>query len=181
MNRNNFVDIINKNKYKICVEVGVQRGDFSSVLLTSDLEKIYLIDPWRYLKEYDDIANLSDQEQENIYQNVLERFKLNMKVEIIRKMSLEACEHFQDNTLDYVYLDADHSYEAVKSDIESWYKKIKIGGMLSGHDYLDGKIFAGDFGVKSAVDEFVKKNNLELFLTDEAEWKSWFFIKNKNI
>jgi len=178
MNRNNFVDIINKNNYKICVEVGVQRGDFSSVLLNSKLQELYLIDPWRYLSEYDDIANVSDEEQQKIYQHVLEKFTFDTRVKIIRETSIEACKRFKDESLDYVYLDADHSYMAVKKDLESWFKKIKVGGILSGHDYLDGKISAGDFGVKSAVDEFVKNNNIKLFLTEEQEWKSWFFYKD---
>lgn len=177
MNRRNFTKIINDNSYKICAEIGVQNGNFSSVLLGSKLKKLYLIDCWKYLEDYDDKLNTSDTEQELRYQFVVEKFKNEPRVEIIRKLSIEACEQFDRNSLDFVYIDANHAYEFIKDDIEHWFKKVKIGGMLAGHDYLDGQKPQGNFGVKSAVDEFVIKNDLELFTTNENEWKSWYLYK----
>ena len=56
--------------------------------------------------------------------------------------------------MDFVYIDARHDYESVLEDLNAWFHKVKPGGILAGHDYADGMLPQGDFGVKSAVDEF---------------------------
>ena len=61
--------------------------------------------------------------------NLVKKFK---NVEIIRKTSAEASKDFGDESLDFVYLDGDHSYEAVKADLEALYPKIKAGGYILG-------------------------------------------------
>jgi hypothetical protein len=76
-----------------------------------------------------------------------------------------------------VYIDAQHHYDAVKQDIHLWYPKVKGGGVISGHDYLDGKLASGLYGVKKAVDEFVAQNDLRLILSQEDDYPSWFILK----
>ena len=58
-----------------------------------------------------------------------------------------------------------------------WYPKIKSGGILGGHDYLDGIVADSIFGVKQAVDEFSAANGLHVIVTREPEFKSWFIRK----
>lgn len=65
--------------------------------------------------------------------------------------SVEAADLIADESLDMVYIDADHSYEEVKKDILAWTPKVKMGGILSGHDYNPN----GGFGVHRAVNELV--------------------------
>ena len=48
--------------------------------------------------------------------------------------SIAAAATFADATLDFVFIDADHSYEAAKADIAAWRSKVKPGGILCGHD-----------------------------------------------
>ncbi len=79
------------------------------------------------------------------------RFSENYNVKIYRTDSVEATNHFPDEYFDWIYIDADHSYEGCKRDLNAWYPKLKKGGMFCGHDFLDGEIPAGIFGVKSAV------------------------------
>ena len=178
MIRDDFYKIIQDNNYQYCVEIGVQRGDFAIKLLqASCIKKLFLIDSWQYIKDYHDIANVHNDTQQQIYSDVCNKFKDNNKVEIIKDFSIEASHRFEDNFFDFIYLDADHSYEGVKNDLLHWFPKLKKTGILSGHDYLDGTIDAGNFGVKSAVDEFCKKNNYIINLTDEKEWKSWYIKK----
>ena len=45
---------------------------------------------------------------------------------------------YPDQSLDFVFLDADHDYESVKADIAAWLPKVKPGGILAGHDYMCG-------------------------------------------
>lgn len=62
------------------------------------------------------------------------RSKVGERAQFIRATTLEAAEHVEDESLDFVFIDADHSYEAVKADIEAWEKKVKPGGCVLGHD-----------------------------------------------
>ena len=98
---------------------------------------------------------------------------------IVRKYSNQAVEMFKDNSLDFVYLDANHKYEEVKADIEMWFPKLKSNGIISGHDFIEDGIrlvdgIPTDFGVQQAVKE-VFKDKL-IFYTTEA-WVNWFHIK----
>lgn len=160
-------------------EIGVQRGDFSAVIRnTWKNGTIHLIDRWKYEEDYVDVANISYREQLNNYLYVVTRFSENYDVKIYRTDSVEATNHFPDEYFDWIYIDADHSYEGCKRDLNAWYPKLKKGGMFCGHDFLDGEIPAGIFGVKSAVEEFLKEKDAQLFVTQEQEWKSWYFIKD---
>jgi FkbM family methyltransferase len=79
------------------------------------------------------------------------------------------------HSLDFVYLDARHDYASVLEDLEAWFDKVRPGGVLSGHDYIDGDFAAGVFGVKSAVNEFFEARGIPVYSTllDEP-WLTWF-------
>ena len=84
--------------------------------------------------------------------------KYENKYNLIRKSSNQINnDDIPDNSLDLVFIDGDHSYEAVLKDLELFYKKIRIGGMIVGDDYMSCHP-----GTKRAVDEFVKNNNLKI-------------------
>jgi MMP 1-O-methyltransferase len=70
--------------------------------------------------------------------------------------SASASENFNDGAVSFCFIDADHAYEPVKKDLESWYPKMINGGLFAGHDYTNAK------GVKKAVDEFTEKHSLTL-------------------
>lgn len=163
-------------------EVGTQQAKFSSYILTHwKGRKLYSIDPWLHFDNYNDISNVPQYRQEQIYADAINNLKqFGNRSQIMRCTSLEASKQFQDGQLDFVYLDAQHHYEAVKQDINLWYPKVKPGGILSGHDYVDGQLREGTFGVKSAVDEFTKDNNLTLIISQEPYWPSWFITKRRS-
>jgi predicted O-methyltransferase YrrM len=56
----------------------------------------------------------------------------------VRLTSVEAAATYEDSSLDFVFIDADHSYESVREDIIAWWPKVKAGGIISGHDYHMG-------------------------------------------
>ena len=76
--------------------------------------------------------------------------------------------------LDFVYIDGNHKYEFIVEDIENYYKLLKPGGWLAGHDYCFRAKTPID--VKRAVDEFVLKTNLELH-TSDGEFPDWWIQK----
>jgi hypothetical protein len=161
-------------------EVGVQHGYFSEAILNVwQGARLYSVDPWREFPtaSYIDVANISQLEHDQRYRQTVERLKrFGTRSRILRQTSNEAVESFADGQLDFVYLDAQHQYEAVKGDIALWYSKIRKGGLLAGHDYLDGHLAEGIFGVKSAVDEFVSATGLRLSISQESKFKSWFIF-----
>jgi hypothetical protein len=84
---------------------------------------------------------------------------------------MQAVTKFADNSLDFVYLDGNHTYDFVKQDLNAWYNKVKVGGILAGHDYPLKS-------VKQAVDEFCKDKKL-LSITEEKLTASYYIKKNQ--
>ena len=170
--------LLNELGIKIGVEVGVQGGLYSKYLLENTKIKLYLVDIWKHLDNYFDIANVSDAEQEQVLLNCKELLSPYMgRFEIIRELSINASKLFSSNFFDFIYLDAGHSYKSISEDLIAWYPKLKIGGLMSGHDFVDGENLSGsEFGVKSAVLDFIKDKNIKLFVTNE-DWPTWYWIK----
>lgn len=173
--RNEIGKLAKHYGYKYGAEIGVQHGDFSRIILSSWDGHLTMIDAWQQLPNYRDISNVSDNDQKIAYQNTITKTQqFSNRLNIVKGISPEISNQFADQYFDFVYLDANHSYEAVMLDIDAWIKKVKVGsGCLCGHDYLDGNLPQGDFGVKSAVNDFFKRS--PDIITDEP-WPSWFIF-----
>jgi hypothetical protein len=171
MNRNQLISHLSLSG--VGIEVGVQQGWYSQVLLDNSKMHMYLLDSWKYYKEYNDPANVSD---EMHLLRMCTAISILRKHEgrftIIRDTSINGSKIFQDNFFDFVYIDANHSYTDTFNDLQAWFPKVKPGGIFAGHDYLDKYPV---FGVKSAVDNFLK--NYEIKTTSEDNFKSWYIIK----
>jgi Methyltransferase domain len=96
---------------------------------------------------------------DHIHGGVVRRFRSEPRVVVHRLPSLGAATIFADATFDWIYVDGDHSYEAVKSDLTAWFAKLMVGGWLAGDDY-DWRDEKGDLSVKRAVDEFISEHGL---------------------
>lgn len=168
-----FPELINKYGYTDGVEVGVYKGYFSKILLEkSKIRTLYCVDLW---------------EDDSVFKTAiltLEKWIKSRNCVLMKKNSVDAASDFLDKSLNYVYLDGDHSLEGIYNDLRIWIKKIKIGGMLSGHDYKDKfKSSTLDYNknflpnrVKTIVDDFVQRYGYKLYLTEEP-CRSWYFIK----
>ena len=163
-------DIIHTFKAERIVEIGVLRGTFAANLLSTNPKELVLVDPWKVF--HGDYNHKTQADWDKMYQQVCRRFSGDKRVKIIRAESIEAAKMFPDYYFDLVYIDADHSYEAVKQDIEAWRHKVMPNGMLGGHD-IDTK------GVEKAVRE--RFGNLYYETTEYDEntkgpkfAKSWF-------
>lgn len=159
-------------------EVGVQEGGFASVLREQwQGDVLYLVDRWRYEPGYQDTANVPQDDHDRLYQEVQAKFATHPGVRVMREESVAAAQEFRDGFLDWVYLDADHSLEAVAQDLAAWWPKIRRGGVFAGHDYCDGTYFGAEFGVKSAVDAFATQEGLTILTTGDANFPSWYCRK----
>jgi hypothetical protein len=177
--RENFGELLKEHNLNgVGIEIGVQRGDFARILLdTTELKEIILLDSWQHFENYQDLANHSQKMQDYLYNLVKKRFVGEPRIRIIKGDCRIAVIGFEDESFDFIYHDANHTYEFVSEQLKAWFPKLKKGGIMAGHDYFDGEFDMGLFGVKSAVDEFVAANNIELHATTERECKSWWFIK----
>jgi hypothetical protein len=174
------------------VEVGSFKGEFAKQILEITNENLYLymVDVWRGLgDEYKDSSNHNI--HISAYADAMKSIEGHEdRAIMIRADSYNGSLMFQNESLDFVYIDANHAYEYVREDIDYWYRKVRKGGYLMGHDYIamdwyndpnfmangkDKHIYAangfyfGVFGVNPAVDEFCKRGGYELTITNE-----WF-------
>jgi len=131
------------------VEVGCWKGKSSSYMAVEiansakDIE-FYCVDTWDGSKEH---LN-GDFDLNSLYEIFTNNMSSVKEFYIPIKMtSIEASKTFEDNSLDFVFLNASHEYEDVKEDILHWLPKIKSGGIFAGHDY------APSCGVYNAVNE----------------------------
>ena len=176
-NRRELILHLNQTKAEVVAEVGVRDGYFSKFILdNTSVKKLYAIDPW------EDNAELSKAEVSfETCKNLLQPF--GERAEMVKGYSPFAAEMFEDDSLDFVYIDGLHDYESVKADIAGFYPKVKTGGIIAGHDY-----HLGDWpGVYNSVNEFISENNLEINVTgtdspdydiEHDGWKpSWWAVK----
>jgi hypothetical protein len=186
---------LQRRNLTVGVELGVQSGLYSVQLLENWplCTTLYLVDVWKQQKNYFDGANVPQQEQDRKYQETVFRvLKYKSKVKILRMTTTEASKVIPDNSLDFVYVDARHDYCGVMEDLVNYYPKLRVGGIMSGHDYYDTsevkKLDASqdwavcangtrnEGAVKGAVNDFVK-NKTTVFVTKEV-WPSWWFVKH---
>jgi hypothetical protein len=161
-------------------EIGVQQGDFSELILESWRgRKLYSIDPWKEFsrEEYRDAANVKQAEHDHFFRETQDKLaRFGDRSCIMRSTSQEAVSEFTDAQLDFVYVDAQHHYDAVKEDIRLWLPKVRPGGLLAGHDYIDGVLDGSEYGVKSAVDECVAGRKCRLLVSRADSPPSWFIF-----
>lgn len=165
------------------VEVGVFTGALSSKLLCKPDLKLYMVDSWveadktsEYYKSTDFHGNLSQSDQDRFYNHSVEStsFAGERRI-VIRKDSVTASKDFEDGSLDFVFIDADHTYEGCKADILAWGPKVKEGGWICGHDFRNPNY--PSWGVEKAVAELVVENGYKLETDDHYTWfckkKAW--------
>lgn len=194
--RNEIGILLENEKFESGIEVGVQSGIYSDILISKWIScKTYvMIDPWLKQKNYDDAANVGNEIQNLKFintMNVVNKYSNRVEFIILKTTSEKALPYLSSKLYDFIYLDARHDYMSVKSDIEWYYPLVKPGGIFAGHDYQDenggewkmdmngNKI--GNKAVKSAVDEFAEKYDLNIVTTKEYNWKSWMIRKPQNI
>jgi len=95
----------------------------------------------------------------------LERAGLLSRLTAHRRPSVETARDFADQSLDFVFIDARHTYEATCEDLAAWWPKVRPGGLIAGHEYVHAP------GVRAAVDEFVSRGALEhAFRLSRTSW-----------
>lgn len=135
-------------------EIGVQLGlNSESIIKELNIKELYLIDIWEQTDKY--------------YKTVLRKFRKDTRVKIIKDFSKNAVKYIDDNSLDFVYIDANHEYNQVYQDIELWTQKVREKGIIAGHDVFNCS------DVLEAVKDFCSKNKIIFHI----KLPDWYFIK----
>ena len=174
-----FVD----SGYKVGAEIGVYKGGFTEKFCKAGL-KMYAIDPWMAYQG----AGRTQQEQarQDFLYGHAKRTLAPYDCEVIRATSMEALKQFKDESLDFVYIDGDHSFKHIAADIEEWSKKVRKGGIVAGHDYFFYKNMRLICQVKPVVDAYVDTFGITKLYTFGADphakdkdnrYPSWLWIK----
>jgi len=184
-----FPMLIDKLNLKNGVEIGVDKAEFSlHILSKSKIESYYCVDTWQDSFGSDCRPGFFDRDgNKRLLAAQKELNPHSKRVKMLRMTSLDAASKFKDGTLDFCYIDGDHSLEGIYDDIKAWLPKVKIGGIVAGHDYKDGprsgiNDFFGrqlPYKIKSVMDDFCARHGYPLRVIG-GRILSWYFIKNRN-
>ena len=168
-------------------EVGVQRGRNADDMLKRipDL-KLYLIEP--YKNHPFGCSNWKDKQFAKFKREAHDRLD-EKNVEFLEMYSEQAVNHIDDESLDFVYIDGDHTYRFAMMDIIIWERKVRPGGIISGHDYGWRNDRRGRFArVTAAVNDFtaihkirpwfLTDENADTFNHEEEGYPSFFWVKS---
>lgn len=153
-------------------EIGVERAIYSKQIAKT-ASQLYRIDSWKAGVGFGD--HITQDKIDAFYEEAKERMRP-FGCKFIRKLSMDAVKDFEDESLDFVYIDAHHRYECVKEDIREWSKKVKKGGIVSGHDYID-KRASGYKGYVFGVIRAVNELDAEITIWQGDKSPSWSYIK----
>jgi predicted O-methyltransferase YrrM len=153
--------IMKQNKDNLVgVEIGTHRGENAyNMLRLLNIKKLYLVDPY-----------LPKEQKRQHYKKanrILKKWKRKIQFHVTK--SEDASSFYRYKTLDFVYIDGDHSYEAVKKDIELYYPKVIKGGVIGGHDFC-GSCPGVCRAVIKFVDRYKDKNGFEFHSWDKDWW-----------
>lgn len=176
--RHELARYFNQLGFKTGAEVGVCDGRFSQELC-ENIPGLGLIcvDTWF---AYPENSQDGTQEQLNKCKRIAEERLAKYQVSFVQRFSMDAVKDIPDAYLDFVYIDCNHKFDYVMEDIIHWSRKVRNGGIVSGHDYWNIK----DFGVVPAVDTYVKVHGYKLNVAG-ADGRmdgrrfgpSWWFMK----
>lgn len=193
--RDDLAVLLNELDFKTGVEIGVDQGYYSEVLAKANPQmKVYGVDPWESLEISKDNSperrtqNHRSQARINMfYEKARIRLSRYPNYEIIKEYSIDAVKRFKDESLDFVYIDANHEYSFVIYDISMWSKKVRKGGIISGHDYYNTTSSSRyKLIVKLAVNNYVAENKIKPLIIWGAhasvpgikrdDWRSWMWV-----
>jgi predicted O-methyltransferase YrrM len=166
--RSDLIEIFKRSGFKIGAEIGVNKGNHSEMMcqMMPDLE-LTCVDPWKdYIKRND------PQTQEKCYQEAKEKLS-KYNVTIIRDTSLNAVKLFPDNYFDFVYIDGNHTFDDCIMDLVFWSQKVRSGGMVAGHDYVQRY----QFGVIEAVNAYTRAHNINDWYLLKGREPTFFWVK----
>lgn len=162
-------------------EIGVLEGNYSEILCKSNPNlKIYSVDAWQDYPLHNHFRK--SWQYEKFYQTAAARLSQYPNNKIIKKWSMGAVKDFPDESLDFIYIDADHRFQAVTNDIAEWSKKVRIGGIISGDDFREGNSGTDFVHLTKVVPAWTAAYKIHpWFVLGLRGRRSWMWVKTRNL
>jgi hypothetical protein len=175
-----IVEFVGNGSNLVGAEIGVDTGKTCKKLFEMVPGIfLYLVDRWIETPEGDSyfmgskkLAHEPQSYFDDAY-NKVKKIAKGKNHKILKMDSVEAAQYVEDDSLDFCFIDGDHSYVGTKRDIKAWLPKVKVGGWICGHDY-DNQNTLGD--VKGAVDEIFGN---DIILSHNTTWFHKVTIEDK--
>ena len=162
--------------YRVGVEVGVWCGKYLAVLCEENPQaQIVGVDPWEQYPGY--WKHISQDRFGRKYQETQARLAQFNNWELRREYSRDEVQDFLDGSLDFVYIDANHDFLHIAQDLCWWSKKVRPGGIVSGHDFMR-KRGRYQCDVKDVVQAFTYAHGIRpwFVINDSGKSPSWFYV-----
>ena len=163
----------------VAVDVGTHRGDFAHSFLSEFNGTLFCVDPYR--QGYDDSDPISSGERHLDFlaaSNKLMDFLVESRVEFIIQPSNQAVTRFTANSINFVHIDGHRKYDSITEDLELWYDKLRVGGIIAGCGIADELGQSWQSEVKEAVMDFVQRLHtppkVHIICDPDAEWSYYF-------
>ena len=188
MGRNDLAKLFWGLEFTKGVEIGVDRGEYSEILCAAN-PKLHLTSIDAYTEDSYDPGIAAVPEAQKYLDGIYEEAKKRLapyNCTLIKKRSMDAVSEFPDGSVDFVYIDGAHDFMNVTNDIHFWLKKVRVGGILAGHDYARFPSRKNNH-VKKVVDSYFSSYHMfpyfivGAFTYDEGfvrdRFRSWFWVK----
>jgi hypothetical protein len=172
--RYRILDSIRELDFKVGAEIGTEHGTYARKICGANPQlKLYCVDPYMVYPYY---GTDKEQDEVNTFYEAAVNNLAPYDAEILKMTSMEAVKQFEDNSLDFVFIDGNHHFEWVVNDVIYWSRKVKPGGIVYGHDYSDA------FHVKQAVNAYMsayKVNPWFIMHTGGKIIDCWMFVRQE--
>ena len=163
------------------VEVGVAAGNYSRHILKHwNGKRLNMVDPYAYQGA---VLDRSDDELQHAGNELFAHavvLDYKYRAALHKEFSVKAASHFFENELDFVYIDARHDFRSVWADLAAWYPKVKVGGIIAGHDYKNSFVRKNLVEVKRAVDKFFLLTGEKIHVTSRDNLPT-FYVQKQNV
>ena len=135
-----WLRLLHTASLECAVEIGVWKGDFAQTILAnfSTITKSYMIDPWAHLPNWNKPFNVDDLTFEEVYADALRKtdFAASRRI-VLRGRTSAVIDEIPDQSLDFAYIDGDHTLRGITLDLIQVLPKIKDGGLIGGDDFVN--------------------------------------------
>jgi hypothetical protein len=133
-----WVEFVRRIEARHVAELGVYRGAFAAALLDGcpSIERYYMIDPWRHLDDWNKPANRDDGTFERIFAQAMQRTRSHeARRVVLRGRTADVIDQIPDSSLDFAYVDGDHTLRGITIDLIRAHDKVRPGGWIAGDDF----------------------------------------------
>lgn len=172
----------------VAVELGAWKGRstaFMGVEIANSGKPIrfYAVDHWRGSPGEESHHTDADRKEGRLFEVFLSNIKpVASCVTVVRSDTRSAAERFEDESVDFLYIDASHTYAGVIGDLLAWYPKVKTGGLIAGDDWCYKML--GEHSVRNAVRDFFGPGASKLVIEPGhpvEDWRQWSIVKTADL